>query len=710
MLVDTLLQDEVEGQVNIMVDKVRGLGIKKEMVEVAKGVAKIDKEVVEVVKKVIRVVKVVIEGNVRIMNNGRGGYSYKEFMACNPKDYNGKGGAIVYTHWIEKIESVQDMSGYGENQKVKYTALSFITGHVTYTDRFHELARLVPHLVTLEIKRIDWYIYSLASQIRTMVAAMEPTIIQSAIQKVGMLTDEAIRNGALKKVTEKRGNRHFAKDCRAGPRMATPMNTRNPTVALGAYFECGDTDHYKAACPRLNQAPRPGGNHLNQVMAIEGGQGVEPNDLCFSYDIEIASEQLVEINKVICDCKLEIEGHTFDINLILFGHGSFDVIVEMDWLIRHKAEIVCYKKVVRIPLPHGKILRVLGEKPKKKMRYLMSAKTKEQKLKDIVIVRNFPEVLFINKKDDSFRMCIDYKELNKLTIKNRYPLPKIDDLFDQLQGSQYFSKIDLRSEYHQLRVHKDDILKTAFRTRYGHFESTVMPFGLTNAPTVFMDLMNRVCRPYLDKFVIVFIDDILIYSMTKEEHEMHLGLILELLKKEKLYAKFPKCEFWLREVKFLGHVINGDGIHVDPSKIQAVRNWGAPRTLSEDFKMDRLARLYLNEIVARHGVPVLIISNRDSRFTSRFWRSMHEALGTRLDISMGYHPHKDGQSEHTIQTLEDMFRAYVMDFGGSWDVHLPLVEFSYNNSYHSNVRCAPFEALYRRKCHSPILWEKVGEG
>ncbi|GJX88092.1 putative nucleotidyltransferase, ribonuclease H [Tanacetum coccineum] len=178
-------------------------------------------------------------------------------------------------------------------------------------------------------------------------------------------------------------------------------------------------------------------------------------------------------------------------------------------------------------------------------------------------------------------MCIDYRELNKLTIKNRYPLPRIDDLFDQLHGSQFFSKINLRSGYHQVRVHEDDISKTAFRTRYGHFEFTVMPFGLTNAPTIFMDLMNRVCRPYLNKFVIVFIDDILIYSKTQEEHVEHLRLVLELLKKEKMYAKFSKCEFWLREVQFLGHVINGNGIHVDPSKIEAVKNWKAPRTPTE---------------------------------------------------------------------------------------------------------------------------------
>ncbi|GJZ20370.1 putative reverse transcriptase domain-containing protein [Tanacetum coccineum] len=185
-------------------------------------------------------------------------------------------------------------------------------------------------------------------------------------------------------------------------------------------------------------------------------------------------------------------------------------------------------------------------------------------------------ILFVKKKDGSFRMCIDYRELNKLTVKNRYPLPRIDDLFDQLQGSSIYSKIDLRSGYHQLRVREEDIPKTAFRTRYGHYEFRVMPFGLTNAPAVFMDLMNRVCKPYLDKFVIVFIDDILIYSHNEKEHEEHLKTILELLKKEELYAKFSKCEFWINTVKFLRHVIDNSGIHVDPAKIEAVKNWASP--------------------------------------------------------------------------------------------------------------------------------------
>ncbi|GJT46329.1 putative reverse transcriptase domain-containing protein [Tanacetum coccineum] len=191
-------------------------------------------------------------------------------------------------------------------------------------------------------------------------------------------------------------------------------------------------------------------------------------------------------------------------------------------------------------------------------------------------------VLFVKKKDGTFRMCIDYRELNKLTVKNRYPLPRIDDLFDQLQGSSVYSKIDLRTGYHQLRIREEDIPITAFRTRYGHYEFQVMSFGLTNAPAVFMDLMNRVCKPYLDKFGIVFIDDILIYSKSKEEHEEHLKTILELLKKEQLYAKFLKCDFWLEFVQFLGHVIDSKGVHVDPAKIEAIKNWATPTTPTED--------------------------------------------------------------------------------------------------------------------------------
>ncbi|GKE16074.1 putative nucleotidyltransferase, ribonuclease H [Tanacetum coccineum] len=224
--------------------------------------------------------------------------------------------------------------------------------------------------------------------------------------------------------------------------------------------------------------------------------------------------------------------------------------------------------------------------------------------------------LFVKKKDGSFHMCIDYQELNKLTIQNRYLLPRIDDLFDQLQGSRYFSKIDLQSGYHQLRVRKKDIPKTAFRTRYGHFEFTVMPFGLTNAPVVFMDLMNRVSKSYLDKFIIVFIDVILIYSKSKDEHEVHLKLILELFKKEKLFVKFSKCEFWLQEVHFLDHVVNSKGIHVDPSKIKAVKNWKPPKTPTEIRSLLGLEGYFRRFIVnfSKIAKPLTLLTQKNKKF------------------------------------------------------------------------------------------------
>ena len=201
-------------------------------------------------------------------------------------------------------------------------------------------------------------------------------------------------------------------------------------------------------------------------------------------------------------------------------------------------------------------------------------------------------VLFVKKKDGSLRLCIDYRQLNRVTIRNQYQLPRIGELFDQLQGSRVYSKIDLRSGYHQLRVQESDVPKAAFRTRYGHYEFLVMPFGLTNAPTAFMNLMNRVFQPYLDRFVIVFIDDILVYSGSSEEHSEHMRIVLQTLRERQLYAKLSKCQFWLNKVIFLGHVISVEGVSVDPQKIEAVVNWKPPKNVSEVRSFLGLAGYY----------------------------------------------------------------------------------------------------------------------
>ncbi|GJR52148.1 reverse transcriptase domain-containing protein [Tanacetum coccineum] len=391
---------------------------------------------------------------------------------------------------------------------------------------------------------------------------------------------------------------------------------------------------------------------------------IPPTTLDTNYNVELADGKSLTTNTILRGCTLNLQNHLFGIDLLPIELGSFDVIVGMDWMAEHRAEVVCYEKYIRVPYGNDMLI-IQGErsgvKNESRLEVISSIRTQgyidkgcqvflvqmmkkeeteasEKRIEDVPVVRDFPEVfpedlpglpptrqvefhielipvaapvarapyrfaptevkelaeqlkeisdkgfirpssspwgapiLFVKKKDGSFRMCIDYRELNKLTVKNRYPLPRIDDLFDQLQGSSIYSKIDLRSGYHQLRVREEDIPKTTFRTRYGHYEFQVMPFGLTNAPAVFMDLMNRVCKPYLDKFVIVFIDDILIYSRDEKEHEEHLKTILELLKKEELYAKFSKCEFWILTVKFLRHVIDSSGIHVDPTKIEAVKN------------------------------------------------------------------------------------------------------------------------------------------
>ncbi|GJT01167.1 putative reverse transcriptase domain-containing protein [Tanacetum coccineum] len=281
----------------------------------------------------------------------------------------------------------------------------------------------------------------------------------------------------------------------------------------------------------------------------------------------------------------------------LAENNSFDVVIGMDWLSKYHARIICDEKVVHIPID-GETLIIRGDRTQ-----VMKKKPDEKRLEDIPVIREFPEVFpedlpgLHPVRQVEFQIDLIPEAAPVAHAPYRLAPSEMQELSNQLQelsdrGSSVYSKIDLRSGYHQLRVRDEDIPKTAFRTRYRHYEFQVMPFGLTNAPAVFMDLMNRVCKPYLDKFVIVFIDDILIYSRNEEEHANHLRIILELLKKEKLYAKFSKCDFWIRIVQFLGHLIDSQGLHVDPAKIEAVKNWASPTTPTEVHQFLGLAGYY----------------------------------------------------------------------------------------------------------------------
>jgi hypothetical protein len=225
-------------------------------------------------------------------------------------------------------------------------------------------------------------------------------------------------------------------------------------------------------------------------------------------------------------------------------------------------------------------------------------------------------VIFVPKKDGTQMLCVDYRALNEVTINNKYPLPRIDDIFNQLCGACVFSKIDLRSGYHQLKVRECDIPKTLFVLRYGLYEFTVMSFGLTNEPAYFMYIMNKVFMEYMDKFIVVFIDDILVYSRNEEEHEGHLHLVLHKLRDHKLYAKLRKCEFWLKQVAFLGHVISKEGISVDPIKVQDVLSWKAPMSVGDIRSFLRLAGYYRRFIegFSKISMPMTELLEKDKQF------------------------------------------------------------------------------------------------
>ncbi|GKA74904.1 putative reverse transcriptase domain-containing protein [Tanacetum coccineum] len=549
--------------------------------------------------------------------------TFSGFMKCNPTVFHGHEGAVELSRWFEKTEMVFGISECAEARKVKFAAATLQGRALTWwnsqvatmgleaanqigwtemrrlmTEEFcpiEEVQRMEHELWNLKVKEFDITAYTKRFHELVQLFGKDCLEInnnrdntrhnQQNNQRQGnaraMTTALAEQGGYTgnKPLCNRCGKHHFGyckvvcsnygraghmtRDCK-GKAIATGANVRTTVTC----YDCGEKGHTRNYCLKKKD-PQD-----------EEARG-------WAYVIRDAEKQ---------------QGP----NVV--------TVIGMDWLVDQDAVIVCGKKVVHIPI-NNKMLVVEGDRVEFKIELVPGAapvtrasyrlapselkeladQLQELSEKGFIHPSSSPWgalVLFVKKKDGSFRMCIDYRELNKLTVKNRYPLPRIDDLFDQLQGSSVYSKIDLRSGYHQLRIREEDIPITAFWTRYGHYEFQVMPFGLTNAPAVFMDLMNRVCKPYLYKFVIVFIDDILIYSKNKEEHEKHLKIILELLKNEQLYAKFLKCDFWLESVQFLGHVINNKGVHVDSAKVEAIQNWSAPTTPKEVRQFLGLAGYY----------------------------------------------------------------------------------------------------------------------
>nr|GEX12846.1 putative reverse transcriptase domain-containing protein [Tanacetum cinerariifolium] len=619
--------------------------------------------------------------------------TYQDFVKCQPLKFKGNEGFAGLTRWFEKIETVFHISNYPQ----KYQALMKLMPEV-YCHR-NEIQKMeTENVIAAEPTRLPY------------VVCINNNLIDQKLKRYATRNAENMRSFD----NNSRDNHvlgHYKSDCLKLKNQNHRNNSGNkPNEARGRAYALGG-----GANPDFNVV-----TGVSYVMKLADGRISETNTLlrgctfCLlghlfdidlmpvepgSFDVFIGMDLLSKYHAVIiCDEKvvcipygnevLDIQGDGCSggdksrLSIISctktqkYIQKGFQVFLAQ--VMEKKAEdeleekrledvptVSNFSKVFPKDFPgllstrqvEFQIDLVPGVAPVAQSLYRLapskmqelSGQLKELSDKGFIRPSSSPwgaPDLFVKKRDGSFRMCIDYRELNKLTI-------------------------DLRSYYHQLRVHEDDIPKTEFGTRYGHYEFQVMPFGLTNAPAVFMDLMNRVCKPYLDKFVIVFTDEILIYSR-KEDHEAHLKLILKLLKKNELYAKFSKCEFWLPKVQFLGHMIDGEGIHVDPAKIDSVRPedvetlfYGTKCTVFTDHKsfqhildhkelnirqgrclellsdydceiryylrkvnvvvdalnrketetdsMEKLTRQYLKEVISRHGVPVLIISDRDSR-------------------------------------------------------------------------------------------------
>ncbi|GJS31499.1 putative reverse transcriptase domain-containing protein [Tanacetum coccineum] len=554
-------------------------------------------------------------------------------MNGKPHSFKGTEGVVGLKRWFEKMEQVFEICKCAEDDKVKFAMCTFEGRALTWWNGN------VQTLGLANANQIPW-----SNKNQGNITSSKPATLHEAINMARELVEQAVQ-GRAARIGE--SNKRKWED-----------NQRNNNNNNHNY----NNNHNSNNNHNNNNNRNRNNNHHQQqnrrqenvrayAAAPAGGKIYAGNlpkcnrcNLHHHGPCPQKCQRCQRIGHMEKDCRVRLQGA----DLLPTRLGSFDVIIGMDWLAYHRALIDCYEKIVRIPLPNGKILEVQGERPEKDLGSLACIKADEKKLDDIRVVRDFPEVF----PDDllglplvrEIEFRIDLIPGASPVVRSPYRLAPSEmlELSNQLKelqekgfirpshspwgapvlfvkkkdGACCFSKIDLRSGYHQLRVREEDIPKTAFRTRYGHFEFTVMPFGLTNAPAIFMDLMNRVCKPYLDKFVIVFIDDILIYSKSEEEHEAHLKTILDLLKKEKLYAKFSKCEFWLQEVQFLGHVVNRDGIHVDPSKVESVKNWKTPESSTEIRSFLGLAGYYRRfiENFSKIAKPLTLLTQKNKAY------------------------------------------------------------------------------------------------
>ncbi|GJX43498.1 putative reverse transcriptase domain-containing protein [Tanacetum coccineum] len=537
--------------------------------------------------------------------NGNNGCTYKSFMSCNPKEYDRKGGAVVLTRWIERMETVIDNSGCAENQKVRYVTSSLVNKALIgeYSSPRQEVEKLAQCYAGYYDEVVSNGTLTKGSEKRKSVD--EPAKVGGSGRDVKK-AKEGTNFMAAAPLRE--GPGHFARDYRSPAIPATPVNSVDPRPNQRACYKCGDPNHLRN---------RGGGNQVRgraynaRMHAAEAAKDssvvTEENP---GYVIEIADGKKVKVDRIIRGCKLELGSSIFNIDLIPLGHGSFKVIVGMDWLSHNKVVIVCHEKVVEIPLVDGEILRVHG--------------------------RNLSRATPVAKSP--YRLApSEMQELSE----------ELKELQDKDEGgSQGSSKINVGV------VDKGEV-------------SGEMYYG---CPTSYV----LVARNEIDNST--YVSKCLTCSKVKAEHQRPSGLLQQ--------SEIPGWKWDKITMDFITKLPrskNGhDTIWVIVDRLTKPTHFLAKR---EDYSTERLARIYIDKIVARHGVPVLIISYRDGRFTSRCWQTVQKALGTRLDMSTAYHPQTDGQSERTIQTLEDMLRACVIDFG----------------------------ALYGRKCRSLVLWAEIGE-